>query len=342
MKTDHPILKLCAILQVSASGYYDWATRQSTPGPRALEDLDLAREIAAIHAESRETYGGPRVAAVLRSRGRRHGRNRIARLMTQQGLRGRQKGRYRVQTTDSNHDHPIAPNHLAVAPVASAPNQIWVADITYILTREGWLYLAGILDLFSRRIVGWAMSESIDSALVIDALNMALLHREPPADLLFHSDRGVQYAAGDFRNALARASLVPSMSRRGNCYDNAFMESFWSTLKLDLVYRREFATRGQARAEIFDYIEVFYNRQRLHTSLGCVSPNAFELAALESKPARRRSPMGVEPMRDGAQRTPGHGPQRATGAPLGGDAATLAQDCPPAISCKTSVPQTNR
>ena len=277
MKTDHPISKLCEHLQVSISGYYDWERRQSVPGPRALEDQELAVEVESIHFQSRQTYGGPRIRAALRARGRFHGRKRIARLMTQMGLRGRQKGRYRVLTTDSNHDHPIAPNRLAEAPAPCAPNRIWVADITYIHTREGWLFLAGILDLFSRKIVGWAMSDSIDSALVLKALSMAVLHRDPPADLLFHSDRGVQYAAGNFRDALARAGFVASMSRRGNCYDNASMESFWSTLKLELVYRRDFATHLQARTEIFDYIEAFYNRRRIHTALGGLSPSEFEL-----------------------------------------------------------------
>ena len=277
MRFEHSISKLCEHLQVSTSGYYAWEQRQSSPSPRALEDRDLAMEVQAIHAESRQTYGGPRVQAVLRSRGRRHGRKRIGRLMTQMGLHGRQRGRYRVRTTDSNHDHPIAPNRLAEAPSPTAPNQIWVADITYIQTREGWLFLAGILDLFSRKIVGWAMSDAIDSALVLKALSMAVLHRDPPPELLFHSDRGVQYAAGNFRHALASAGLVASMSRRGNCYDNAAMESFWSTLKLELVYRRDFQTRAQARSEIFDYIEVFYNRQRSHSALNFLSPVDFEL-----------------------------------------------------------------
>jgi len=324
MKTEHSIALLCETLQVSASGYYDWTHRLSAPGPRALENENLAREIEGIHAQSRRTYGSPRIVVALRARGRRHGRNRVARLMKHQGLCGRPRGRYRVQTTDSNHHHPIAPNRLAEAPSATVPNQIWVADITYIQTRQGWLYLAAILDLYSRKIVGWAMSESIDSALVLSALSMALIHRDPPANLLFHSDRGAQYAAGSFRDALARASLVPSMSRRGNCYDNAAMESFWSTLKLELVYRRDFATHQQARAEIFDYIEAFYNRDRIHTALGGLSPTAFELAAAESRTASRRSPMGVEPLRDAAQRTHGRGPQRATGAPLGGAAGTRA------------------
>ena len=329
MSLDHAISMLCENLEVSPSGYYDWLHRQSSPGPRALEDQTLVQDIALIHASSRQTYGSPRVVAALRAQGRRHGRNRVARLMQGMGLRGRQKGRYRVLTTDSNHDHPIAPNRLAEAPAACAPNQIWVADITYIHTREGWLFLAGILDLFSRKIVGWAMSDSIDSALVLKALSMAVLHRDPPADLLFHSDRGVQYAAGNFRDALARAGLVPSMSRRGNCYDNASMESFWSTLKLELVYRRDFATHGQARSEIFDYIEAFYNRHRIHTALGGLSPTAFEEMHASSDPMRQRSPMGVEPRRAGAKRTNGRGPKRATGAPLGGVAGSTAQSLHP-------------
>jgi putative transposase len=276
MKTEHSIQNLCRHLEVSASGYYDWLKRRNAPGQRALENQRLAREIERIHARSRQTYGSPRVAQELRKQGHCHGRNRIARLMQQQGLCGRQKGRYRVRTTDSNHDQPIAPNRLAQAPAATAPNQIWLADITYIATQEGWLYLAAILDRYSRRIVGWAMSERIDTALVLQALGMALLHRHPQTRLLLHSDRGVQYASGDYRQALGRAGLVASMSRRGNCYDNAAMESFWSTLKLELVYRRGFETRAQARAQIFDYIETFYNRQRSHSALDYHSPVDFE------------------------------------------------------------------
>lgn len=277
MKNNHPILRLCLHLEVSASGYYDWQRRRSCPGPRALEDQTLAQEIGQIHTRSRQTYGAPRVEKELRKQGRCHGRNRVARLMKRKGLCGRQKGRYRVQTTDSNHDQPIAPNRLAQAPRATAPNQLWVADITFIETQEGWLYLAAILDLYSRRIVGWAMSPRIDTALVLKALGMALLHRNPPADLLFHSDRGVQYASVDFRRALSQAGLLASMSRKGNCYDNASIESFWSTLKLELVYRRTFNTRAQAQTEIFDYIEAFYNRQRSHSALDYHSPVDFEL-----------------------------------------------------------------
>ena len=183
MKADHSILRLCENLQVSTSGYYDWQRRRVTPSPRAQETQELAQEVEVIHGQSRQTYGSPRIVAALRSQGRRHGRARIARLMKAQGLCGRQKGRYRVRTTDSHHDHPIAPYRLAEAPEATAPNQIWVADITYIQTHEGWLYLAAILDLYSRRIVGWAMGQRIDTALVLRALGMALLHRQSPANL---------------------------------------------------------------------------------------------------------------------------------------------------------------
>lgn len=277
MKSDYSVLSLCSNLDVSRSGYYDWQNRRTTPGPRAVENQTLAKQIEVIHAQSRKTYGSPRVVDALRKQGCRHGRNRISRLMKQAGLCGRQKARYRVQTTDSNHDQPIAPNRLAQAPKATAPNQLWVADITYIETQEGWLYLAAILDLYSRKIVGWAMSQRIDTTLVLKALDMALLHRQPPAQLLLHSDRGVQYASADYRRALSQAGLVASMSRKANCYDNAFIESFWSTLKLELIYRRQFQTRAEARRQIFDYIESFYNRQRAHGALDYHSPVDFEL-----------------------------------------------------------------
>lgn len=277
MKDHHAIQTLCATFNVSASGFYDWRRRLTAPGPRARQTQALTQSIKTIHAQSRQTYGSPRIQIELRKTGARHGRNRIARLMQREGITGRQKTRYRVRTTDSNHDQPISPNRLAEAPVPSAPNQIWVADITYIHTGvEGWLYLAAIMDLYSRKIVGWAMSERIDTLLILKALAMASLHRQPPSNLLFHSDRGVQYASADYRCALARAGFIASMSRQGNCYDNAAMESFWSTLKLELVYRRKFANCTQARQDIFDYIEAFYNRQRLHSALGYLSPVDFE------------------------------------------------------------------
>ena len=276
MKTEFSILRLCENLSVSRSGYQDWFRRRARPGPRELENQALAREIRELHTQSRQTYGSPRLRDKLGKKGRRHGRNRIARIMRQEGLCGRQKGRYRVQTTESNHDQPIAPNRLAEAPKAVAPNQVWVADITCVQTGDGWLYVAALLDMHSRRIVGWAMGPAIGSALVLSALSMATLHRRPRPGLIFHSDRGVQYAASNFRAALQTAGLTASMSRRGNCYDNAAMESFWSTLKLELVYRRRFSSRNNAKAEIFDFIEVFYNRQRSHTALGGLSPALFE------------------------------------------------------------------
>lgn len=276
MKTNHSIPVLCATFDVSASGYYDWHKRLTIPGPRARQDQALAQQIKTIHTNSRQTYGSPRLVMELRKKGARHGRNRIARIMQEQGLCGRPKGRYRVQTTDSNHDEPISPNRLAEAPKPNAPNQIWVGDITYIKVGQYWLYLAAILDLYSRKIVGWAMSERIDADLILNALSMALLHRQPPANLLFHSDRGAQYASAHYRHALAQAGLIASMSRKGNCYDNAAMESFWSTLKMEMVYRRVFLSHTQARSEIFDYIETFYNRQRSHSALNYQSPFDFE------------------------------------------------------------------
>jgi transposase InsO family protein len=276
MKADYPVRQLCETLGVAPSGFYDWHYRQSHPGARALEEVFLSLAIAQIHQDSRQTYGSPRIQQSLAQAGRAHGRNRIARLMRQQGLCGRAKRRFRVRTTDSRHDHPIAPNHLAQRPAPRKPNEIWVTDITYIATDQGWLYLAGIMDLFSRKIVGWALEPSLDSQLVLASWNRALNQRRPPAQLLVHSDRGCQYASEDFRLALAQAKAVPSMSRKANCYDNAAMESFWSTLKHELVYRSHFVTHAEAQTAVFDYIESFYNRRRLHSSLNYLSPVDFE------------------------------------------------------------------
>lgn len=275
MTADHPLRWLCKALAVSPSGYYDWLKRGDHPGPRARQDAQLSQEIVCIHKASRKTYGSPRIQAALAKAGRQHGRNRIARLMRQEDLWGRQRRRYHVRTTDSQHDHPIAPNRLAQLPTPSTPNAIWVADITYIPTQEGYLYLAGVMDLCSRRLVGWAMGSSLEASLVIAAWDMAQTQRQPPA-LILHSDRGCQYASTDFRHALAKTKSLPSMSRKACCYDNAAMESFWSTLKLELVYRTNFQTHSQARQAIFDFIEVFYNRQRLHSALNYRSPVDFE------------------------------------------------------------------
>jgi putative transposase len=277
MKEHHCLRLLCQTLGVSPSGYYDWQVRQRRPGPRALADQALLQQLQQLQQESRHTYGSPRLQVLLRRAGQRHGRNRIARLMRLGGLSGRPKRRYRVGTTDSKHDFPIAPNRLGQAPVPGAVNQVWVAAVTYLPTAQGWLYLAAVLDLYSRKIVGWATSRRNDTSLVLQAWHMARQHRRPPGQLLFHSDRGSTYASADFRAALQQAKVVSSMSRAANCYDNATMESFWSTLKWELVYRKHFASMDQAQRDLFDYIEVFYNRQRLHSALHYLSPVDFEL-----------------------------------------------------------------
>ena len=273
MKDEHSLAARCAAFGVSRPGYYRW--KEAEPGARARADAQLSEAIRAVHGEHRGVYGSPRMLRALRARGQRHGRKRIARLMKAAGLRGKCPRRFAPCTTQSGHAEPIAPNRLAAEPKPTAPNQVWVSDITYVRTAEGWLYVAAILDLYSRRIVGWASGASLAAALVLSALAMALRHRHPPAGLLYHSDRGVQYACGDFRAALAEACLVASMSRKGNCYDNAAMESFWSSFKresIDSIY----PTREDGTAAAFDYIETFYNRVRLHSALGYQSPVDFE------------------------------------------------------------------
>ena len=262
---------LCATLGVSRSGYYAWKDRP--PSPRAIEGQGLRVRIQAAFAGSRRTFGSPRIARQLGCPG---SRNRIARFMREAGLQGRQKRRYRVRTTDSRHDQPIAPNHLALAPAPIKADQIWVTDITYVETAQGWLYLAGVLDLYSRRLIGWAIGSSLETALPLAALHMALRQRRPAPGLLHHSDRGCQYASALYRKTLADHGCVASMSRKGNCYDNATMESFWSTLKHELVYRCRWDSRDQATTAIFDYIEGFYNRTRLHSALGYQSPLDYE------------------------------------------------------------------
>jgi transposase InsO family protein len=274
-KATWPIAFMCARLEVSKSGFYAWCGRP--PSSRSLADQQLLGRIRAVHAESKGRYGSPRVHRELSAKGIHVSKHRIARLMRENGLRGRRRRRFR-HTTDSNHAMPIAPNTLARDFTAEAPNEVWVTDITYIWTREGWLYLAAILDLYSRRVVGWSMSERMTRQLVLDALSMAVRARTPPVGLLHHSDRGSQYASADYRAALVAAGIQCSMSRKGDCWDNAVAESFFSTLKAELVHEADWATRVEARTAIFEYLEVFYNRRRRHSSIGYVSPVAFELS----------------------------------------------------------------
>ena len=274
-KACYPVALMCRVLQVSRSGYYAWSQRP--PAPRTLQDQTLALEVAAIHAESRGRYGSPRVHAELRERGQRTARKRVARLMRAAGLCARERRRFR-STTDSKHGMATKDNLLARRFAAPAPNSGWVTDITYLWTLEGWLYLAVILDLFSRRVVGWAMSERLERGVALDALQMALTDRQPSQGLLHHSDRGSQYASHEYQQLLAEHGVLSSMSRKGNCWDNAVAESFFASFKVELVYQSHWRTRTQARSEVFDYIELFYNRQRRHSALGYLCPHEFELS----------------------------------------------------------------
>ncbi len=281
-KACFPVALMCRVLQVSRSGFYAWCARPTAP--RAQQDENLAIAIDAIYRQSRGRYGSPRVHAELRESGQRTGRKRVARLMRRQGLRARPRRRYR-RTTDSGHGLAIKGNVLARRFAVAQPNTSWVTDITYLWTLEGWLYLAVILDLFSRRVVGWSMSESLERQLALDALKMALADRQPPCGLIHHSDRGSQYASIDYQQLLAQHGMISSMSRSGNCWDNAVAESFFATLKIELVYQTQWSTRDQARSAIFEYIELFYNRHRRHSALGYLCPNQFELRHHESRSA---------------------------------------------------------
>jgi putative transposase len=263
---------LCEALLVSRSGYYSWKERRAHLGARQRETVHLRARIREEFARSRQTYGSPRLAQVLGCPGRR---NRIARLMRAERLFARQRSKYRVATTDSRHSGPIAPNRIRTLTIQNK-DQVWATDATGVLTGQGWLYLIAVLDVYSRRIVGWSMSPSLDAPLALAALRMALAQRHPAAHLILHSDRGSQFASSAYRELLAQHGLVASMSRTGNCYDNAFIESFWSSLKYELVYHRRFATLAEARTAIFGYIETFYNRLRLHSSLAYQSPITFE------------------------------------------------------------------
>jgi len=272
--SDFEVDCMCDVLQVSRSGYYTWRHRK--PSLRSLDDERLKLRIVESHARSRENYGSPRVLQDLKDEGERVSRKRVARIMRENRLFSKQKRRFRA-TTDSTHQHPVAENILARDFKADAPNRKWAADITFIPTAEGWLYLAVVLDLYSRRIVGWSMGKRLDKGLVINALKMAIETRRPRQPLVHHSDRGCQYASNEYRELLEAHAIFASMSRRGNCWDNAVVESFFKTLKVELVYHRRYATRLEAQADIFEYIEVFYNRQRRHSALHYLTPVDFEM-----------------------------------------------------------------
>ena len=275
MKGEHSIRMLCAVLDVSPSGYYRF--RQHRPSPRQRHDQALAEKIVVFHQASRGTYGVPRIVEDLREEGTRTSKRRCARLMRAQGLRGRKKHSRKPRTTDSRHSRPIAPNLVAKRPAPNGPNQCWLTDITYVQTAEGWLYLAAILDKWSRRIVGWACGPTLHASLVLAALEDALKRRHPPTGLVHHSDRGSQYVDAEYLDALRAAGIERSMSRAGNCYDNAAMESFWSTLKTDTGLDTAIpASRRHTELAVFDYIETFYNPRRRHSSIGFISPVAFE------------------------------------------------------------------
>lgn len=265
---------VCDTLRVSRSGYYAWLKRPVSPRQKRREEL--TEQIRQVHEDSRCTYGSPRVHAELADRQVKVCLNTVARLMKQGGLHSKIRRRFVVHTTDSQHDHPIAANVLDRQFAAEAPNRKWCCDITYVPTDEGFLYLAAVIDLCSRKIVGWSMADHLRSELCLEALSMALAHRRPDQGLLHHSDRGVQYACESYRQMLTEHGIEASMSRTGNCYDNAVMESFFGTLKTELIYHEHYATRAQARSSIFEYVEVFYNRQRRHSAIGYKSPEAFE------------------------------------------------------------------
>ncbi len=273
LRKQYPVAALAQALEVSSSGYY--SHQHKGQGRRARQDRVLEQQIRQTFQASRATYGSPRIRACLQRQGLRHGKNRIARLMRRIGLQARQKRRFVPRTTRSDHDHPIAPNWLARFPMPQRPDQVWVVDITYIATGEGWIYLAIILDACSRKVVGWAMEASLESSLVTEALNRAQRERRPAPGLLHHSDRGIQYASSAYRALLANFKITPSMSRTANPYDNALAESFMATLKAECFDQMP-ASHAQARLKVFDYIETFYNPKRLHSALGHQSPVEFE------------------------------------------------------------------
>ncbi len=276
-KGQWPVRLLCEALEVTPAGYYAWRQRPASARHRRHDTLLV--EMRAIHAEVKQRYGSPRMHKELVARGHPCCVNTVAKLMRDHDIRAKTARKFRARTTDSNHDLPVADNLLDRQFNPSEANEAWVADITYIPTREGWLYLAAVEDLYSRKVVGWAMAEHMESRLVVDALELAVQRRLPGEGLLSHSDRGSQYASEHYQHLLARHGITCSMSRKADCWDNAPMESFFASLKKELVHDANFATRAEARAAICEYVEVFYNNQRLHSSLGYVSPAEYEQSA---------------------------------------------------------------
>jgi putative transposase len=278
MKNDHSLAQLCAAFDVKRAGYHAW--EKDGASPREQADAALRTKIRAVHAAHQGRYGAPRLQKELASQGHRHGCKRIARLMREEGLQGLCARRFVPQTTQSEHDQPIAPNRLAQAAAPTGRDQTYVTDLTYVWTSEGWLYVAVVLDLWSRRVVGWATASTLHAQLAILALQMAIKHRHPRPDLLHHSDRGVQYACQAYRSLLKAAGMEASMSAKGNPYDNAAMESFNATYKRECVGLAEaaggYATRAEAAQDFFDYVEKYYNRVRRHSALGYKSPVDFE------------------------------------------------------------------
>ena len=269
-----PIDFSCQVLEVRRSGYYAWLKRPASA--RDVRREELAGKIVKLHQEHRAVCGSPRIWRLLQAQGEAVCENTVADIMKERQIRAKSRKKFVPKTTDSRHEQPIAPNRLSRQFNAELPDQKWAVDITYIPTDEGWLYLAGVMDLCSRKVVGWSMANHMETTLVSDALKMAINRRCPGEGLLHHSDRGVQYASEDYQHLLKSNGMQISMSGKGDCWDNAAMESFWATLKTELVNHEHYATHEQARASIFEYIEVFYNRKRIHSSLGYVSPEMFE------------------------------------------------------------------
>lgn len=283
--THWPVVVMCRVLSVHRSGYYAWRHRQRTHtlGKRAAENQELLAAIRAVYRASKERYGAPRVTAALRKQGYRCSRGRVARLMRANALRAKGRRAYRV-TTRSNHAL-ASPNRLnRNFDQAAAPNRVWTSDITYVSTREGWLYVATVLDLFSRRVVGLSMADRMKDDLVCEALEQAIARRMPQPGLILHSDRGSQYCSWRYRSLLHAHGFLQSMSRKGNCWDNAPMESFFKTMKVEEVYRQSYHTRQEAKQRLFEFIEIFYNRQRLHSTLGYETPERFEAQQLTAMP----------------------------------------------------------